>query len=67
VVAPTLRQLGAADGLPALPPLELAVITAELAGPPARRLRTFVRTSFGRPDAAEAPRQVETPRQAEPA
>jgi DNA-binding transcriptional LysR family regulator len=62
VVGPTMRRLGPADGLPPLEPLELAVITGELAGPAARRLRTFVRTSFGRPDPAAAP-----PLAAEPA
>lgn len=54
VVTPALRRLGAADGLPPLEPVELAILTGELAGPPARRLRTFVRACFGRTEAAAA-------------
>lgn len=46
VVPPAFRRLGAADRVPEIAPLELAVVTSEFAGPAVRRLRTFVRERF---------------------
>ncbi|MGI6854277.1 LysR family transcriptional regulator [Mesorhizobium sp. 1B3] len=46
-VPPHWRRLGEAEGLPSMPPLNLAIYTFQQARLPVRQLTTFIRGSFG--------------------